>query len=107
MRMIRRCISTAIIMLLHLGMLFINFFLMSVSLSLYIVLHFFVDLLCQINLPLEKKLENCIFDICDWMRRNALKLNEDKTEFVIFSTKNNLRDNQCLIVGKDKIEVSD
>ena len=33
------------------------FFLMSVSLSLYIVLHFFVDLLCQINLPLEKKKE--------------------------------------------------
>ena len=53
------------------------------------------------------QLENCIFDICDWMRRNALKLNEDKTEFVIFSTKNNLRDNQCLVVGNDKIEVSD
>ena len=53
------------------------------------------------------QLENCIFDICDWMRRNALKLNDDKTEFVIFSTKNNLRDNQCLVVGKDKIEVSD
>ena len=51
------------------------------------------------------QLENCIFDICDWMQRNALKLNEDKTEFVIFSTKNNLRDNQCLVVGKDKIEV--
>ena len=29
------------------------------------------------------------------MRRNALKLNEDKTE------------NKCLVVGKDKIEVSD
>ena len=41
------------------------------------------------------------------MRRNAFKLNEDKTEFVIYSTKNNLRDNQCLVVGKDKIEVSD
>ena len=41
------------------------------------------------------QLENCIFDNCDWMRRNAFKLNEDKTEFVIFSTKNNLRDNQC------------
>ena len=53
------------------------------------------------------QLENCISDICDWMRRNALKLNEDKTEFVIFSTKNNLRDNQCLVVGKDKIEVSE
>ena len=25
------------------------------------------------------QLENCIFDICDWMRRNALKLNKDKT----------------------------
>ena len=50
-------------------------------------------------------LDNCIFDLCDWMRRNALKLNEDKTEFVIFRTKNNLRDNQCLVVGKDKLEV--
>ena len=27
--------------------------------------------------------------------------------FVIFSTKNNLRDNQCLVVGRDKIEVSE
>ena len=53
------------------------------------------------------QLENCILDICDWMRRNALKLNEDKTEFVIFSTKNNLGDNQCLVVGTDKIEVSE
>ena len=51
------------------------------------------------------QLENCIFDICDWMRRNALQLNDDKTEFAIFSTKNNLRDNLCLVVGKDTIEV--
>ena len=50
------------------------------------------------------QLENCI---CDWMRCNALKLNEDKTEFVIFSTKDNLWDNQCLVVGTDKIEVSE
>ena len=41
------------------------------------------------------------------MRRNAFKLNEDKTEFVIFSTKNNLRDNPCLVVCKDQIEVSE
>ena len=53
------------------------------------------------------QLENCIIDICDWMRRSALKPNDDKTEFVIFSTKNKLRDNQCLFVGKDKIEVSE
>ena len=51
--------------------------------------------------------ENCIFDISDWMQRNALKLHEDKTEFEIFSMKDNLGDNQCLVVGKDKIEVSD
>ena len=46
------------------------------------------------------QLENCIFDICDWMRRNILKLNEDKREFVIFSTKNNSGHNQYLVVGK-------
>ena len=51
------------------------------------------------------QLENSIFDIWDWMRRNALTLNEDKTEFEIFSTKNNLGDNQCPVVGKDNIEV--
>ena len=53
------------------------------------------------------QLENCIFDICDWVRHNVLKLNEDKTEFVIFSTKNNLGDNQCQVVCKDNIEVSE
>ena len=53
------------------------------------------------------QLENCIFDICDWMRRNALKLNEDEIQFVIFSTNNNLGDNKCLVVRKDKIEVSE
>ena len=58
-------------------------------------------------LHLVHQLQNCTFHICDWMLRNALKLNEDKTEFVIFSTKNNLRDNQCQVVGTDKIEVSE
>ena len=54
------------------------------------------------------QLENCtFFYICGWMRRNEIKLNEDNTEFVIFSTKNNIGDNQCLVVGKDKIEVSE
>ena len=32
------------------------------------------------------KLEHCISDICTWMKANALKLNEDKTECIIFST---------------------
>ena len=30
------------------------------------------------------QLENCVFDICDWMRRNALKLNEDKNNMLFF-----------------------
>ena len=32
------------------------------------------------------KLENCISLICIWMKANAIKLNEDKTECIIFST---------------------
>ena len=38
------------------------------------------------------------------MHSNSMKI---ETEFVIFSTKNNLEDNQCLVVSKDKIEVSE
>jgi hypothetical protein len=35
-------------------------------------------------------LENCLEDIRYWMYQNFLKLNDDKTEFIIFSRKNNL-----------------
>ena len=31
-----------------------------------------------------KRLEHCIADVCKWMKSNALKLNEEKTEFKIF-----------------------
>ena len=31
------------------------------------------------------KLQSCISDICEWMRANALKLNETKTECIVFS----------------------
>ena len=31
------------------------------------------------------KLQTCISDICEWMRANALKLNETKTECIVFS----------------------
>ena len=31
------------------------------------------------------KLQTCISDICEWMRANALKLNETKTECFAFS----------------------
>ena len=32
-----------------------------------------------------KSLEDCIADISEWIGCNSLKINEDKTEFVIFS----------------------
>ena len=35
------------------------------------------------------RLEMCIKDICKWMSQNALKLNEDKTDLIIFSPKHN------------------
>ena len=31
------------------------------------------------------KIENCISEICTWMKANALKINEEKTECIIFS----------------------
>ena len=31
------------------------------------------------------KLQTCISDICEWMRANVLKLNETKTECIVFS----------------------
>lgn len=34
-----------------------------------------------------KRLENCLSNISSWMCRNMLKLNEDKTELIIFSPK--------------------
>ncbi len=31
-----------------------------------------------------EKLQSCISEICDWMKLNALQLNEEKTSFIIF-----------------------
>ena len=31
------------------------------------------------------KLQTCIADICEWMETNALKLNEEKTKYIIFT----------------------
>ena len=31
------------------------------------------------------KLQRCIADICEWIEMNTLKLNEEKTEYIIFS----------------------
>ena len=46
------------------------------------------------NLPGDEEhcitmLENCVNDIRVWMRTNKLKLNDEKTEFLVVATDNN------------------
>ena len=38
------------------------------------------------QLTVVMQLQNCISEISDWMNRNKLKINEDKTEFLIAGT---------------------
>ena len=38
----------------------------------------------------KQSLETCIKDICKWMRTNKLKLNDEKTEAVLFGTRQKL-----------------
>jgi hypothetical protein len=38
-----------------------------------------------------KRLQNCIHDLSDWMAANHLKLNMDKTEFIIFGSPHNIK----------------
>ena len=54
-------------------------------------------------------MEDCIKDVKIWMGRNALKLNDDKTEFIIFGSKPNLSkiSHVHLDVGNTRIEPSD
>ncbi|CAC5400147.1 unnamed protein product [Mytilus coruscus] len=40
---------------------------------------------------LSKRLEKCLSDIGDWMSVNMLKLNEDKTELIIFAPKHQIK----------------
>ena len=41
-----------------------------------------------------RQLELCIDDVRKWMETNYLKLNKDKTEFIIFGSKSNLKKHQ-------------
>ena len=53
----------------------------------------------------SEKLENCISEIRSWMRKNMLKLNEDKTEFIVFSPKHRplSHSDLKLTIGSDTI----
>ena len=55
------------------------------------------------------KLTSCLQDIRTWMIRNKLKINDDKTEFLIIGSKNtlsNISSNTKLSVGSSLIEPS-
>ena len=52
------------------------------------------------------KLENCIMEASDWMKQNSLKINENKTEFIIFSNKPQTKDCHSLSVGNNYITLS-
>jgi hypothetical protein len=53
-----------------------------------------------------KQLQDCITEIRSWMRTNLLKLNDDKTEFIMFGTRQNLKmvGNTSISIGSDVVE---
>ena len=50
-----------------------------------------------------KHLEHCIADVCEWMTQNALKLNKEKTDFIIFAAHTNHNITASLCIGKSVI----
>ena len=48
-----------------------------------------------------KKIECCLQDIKKWMVQNFMKLNEDKTEFILLGSKNDLKDIGSLTLDVD------
>ena len=51
------------------------------------------------------RLEACIAEIKSWMAKNYLKLNDDKTEFIVFGTQNALRSVSEWTVSVGDVEV--
>ena len=53
------------------------------------------------------QLELCIADVCKWMTENALKLNEEKTDFIIFAAHTNQYSTPSLCIGESVINPSE
>ena len=49
----------------------------------------------------------CIADINEWMSNNTLKINENKTEFIIFNTKGNSEYKYAIELGNNVIHMSE
>ena len=53
------------------------------------------------------QLELCIADVCKWMAENVLKLNEEKTDFIIFAAHTNQYSTPSLCIGESVINPSE
>ena len=53
-----------------------------------------------------RRLENCIGEIRMWMSTNMIRLNDDKTEFTIFATRQQLAQVQDItfVIGDSRIQ---
>ena len=50
------------------------------------------------------RIQDCITDVSNWMSRSALKINEDKTEFITFSAKHYTYDRMYIHIGTNTIQ---
>ena len=53
------------------------------------------------------RLEKCISDVCQWMNGNFLKINKDKTDFIIFGAHEDQYKHIRLTVGTDNVQASE
>ena len=51
------------------------------------------------------RIQDSITDVLKWIRRSELKINEDKTEFIIFSAKHYTYDQMSLQIGTNTIQL--
>ena len=54
-----------------------------------------------------RRVEACAQDIRSWMTNNYLKLNEDKTELIVFTTPRSASPEVSILIGDDRVEISD
>ena len=61
----------------------------------------------DVDIQESPRLQNCILEISNWMMVNSLKINGDKTEFIIFGSKPATYINYSLKIGSIVIPATD
>ena len=52
------------------------------------------------------RLQNCILEVIKWMTSNALKINEEKTDLIIFNSTNIPSNSYTLQIGDNSIPMT-